>query len=108
MHQVLDAACKIITSSIMWDIVWWCRDALTVMCRLSCPMACRILVPQTGIKSTGVLALQGRLLTTGPPGKTLHFKKHLWGFCPKWITGYMWRNIDLEGGFYMRNNYKTI
>ena len=98
---------RCITASILWDILWCCRDALTVMCGLSCPMACRILVPRTGIKPT-VLALQGRFLTTGPPGKSLHFEKHLWGFCPKWVTGYMWRNTDLEGGFYMKNNYKSI
>ena len=37
-------------------------------CELSYSSACRILVPQTGIKPM-FPALQGRFLTTGPPGK---------------------------------------
>ena len=37
---------------------------------LSCPMACGILVPQWGIKPA-YPALEGRFLTTGPPGKLL-------------------------------------
>ena len=37
--------------------------------RLSCFTACGILVPQPGIKPTSP-ALEGRFLTTGPPGKS--------------------------------------
>ena len=37
--------------------------------RLSCFAACVILVPRSGIEP-GSSALQGRLLTTGPPGKS--------------------------------------
>ena len=37
---------------------------------LSCSMTCGILVPQLGFKPTSP-ALQGRFLTTGPPGKSL-------------------------------------
>ena len=38
--------------------------------RLSCPVACGILVPLPGIKPTSP-ALEGIFLTTGPPGKSL-------------------------------------
>ena len=44
-------------------------DCLVVAHRLSCPVACGILVPQPGIKPMSP-ALQGRFLTTGPPGKS--------------------------------------
>ena len=37
---------------------------------LSCPVACRILVPQPGTESLSP-ALQGRFLTTGLPGKSI-------------------------------------
>ena len=36
-------------------------------CGVSCPVACGILVPQTGIKP-----VSPALLTTGLPGKSLH------------------------------------
>ena len=36
---------------------------------LSCPAACGILVPQSGIKPASS-ALEGRFFTTGPPGKS--------------------------------------
>ena len=39
---------------------------------LSCPMACGILVPPSGIESVSP-ALQGGFLTTGPPGKSQQF-----------------------------------
>ena len=39
--------------------------------RLHCPRACGILVPSPGIKPTS-LALEGRFLTTEPPGKSFH------------------------------------
>ena len=38
--------------------------------RLSCSLACGILVPQRGIEFT-CSALEGKFLTTGPPGKSL-------------------------------------
>ena len=40
-----------------------------VVHRLSRPVACGTLVPQPGIKPTSP-ALEGRFLTTGPPGKS--------------------------------------
>ena len=38
--------------------------------RLSCPAACRILVPRPGIEPASP-ALEGRFFTTAPPGKSL-------------------------------------
>ena len=43
--------------------------SVVVVCGLSCPVACGILVPQPGIKPASP-ALEGGLLTTGPPGKS--------------------------------------
>ena len=51
-----------------WTLRLWLSGTAVVACELSCPSACRILVPQTGIKPL-FPALQGRFLTTGPPGK---------------------------------------
>ena len=44
--------------------------SLVVACKLGCPTACGIFVPQLEIKPASP-ALEGRLLTTGPPGKSL-------------------------------------
>ena len=44
--------------------------------RLSCPLACGILVPQPGIETTSS-ASQDRFLTTGPPGKSWEFQLSL-------------------------------
>ena len=68
-------------SSSLWHagfplVVAWGRGApehvgsVAVACRLSFPTACGILVPQPGIEPTSP-ALEGRFLTTGPPGKSL-------------------------------------
>ena len=46
-----------------------CSGSVVAACRLSCPAACGILVPQPGIEPTP--ALEGGLLTPGPPGKSL-------------------------------------
>ena len=46
-----------------------CVDSLVVARGLSCPTDYGILVPRSGIQSK-LLALQGRFLTTGPPGKS--------------------------------------
>ena len=48
----------------------WHVGSVVVVCGLSCPDACRILVPRPGTELV-FPALQGRLLTTGPPGKSL-------------------------------------
>ena len=46
-----------------------CSSEVVVAYGLSCPTACEILVPQLGIKPVST-ALEGRFLTTGPPGKS--------------------------------------
>ena len=43
--------------------------SVVVAHRLSCPVACGILVPRPGIEPTSP-ALEGGVLTTGPPGKS--------------------------------------
>ena len=43
--------------------------SVVVVCRLSCPAACRILVPGPGLEPVSP-ALAGRFLTTGPPEKS--------------------------------------
>ena len=65
LHQVLVAAFRIFTVSC-WGLSLWHRFS-------SCdtgPTARGILVPQPGNKHTSPI-LQGRFLTTGPPGKPL-------------------------------------
>ena len=47
-----------------------CTSSVVVACGLSCPRAYGILVPQPGIEPVSP-ALEGRFLTTGPPGKSL-------------------------------------
>ena len=61
----------------MWDFLlqrtgsscWHAGFSLVAAHRLSCPTACRILVPCPGIEPMSP-ALEGRFLTTGPPGKS--------------------------------------
>ena len=48
-----------------------CSGSSILSLRLSCPAACRILVPLPG-KEPMFKALESRFLTTGPPGKSLH------------------------------------
>ena len=48
----------------------WCAGSVLVACRLSCSVACGILVPWPGIEPA-YAALQGGFLITGPPGKSL-------------------------------------
>ena len=47
----------------------WHAGSVAVVHGLSCPMAYGILVPQPG-REPGPPALEGRFLTTGPPGKS--------------------------------------
>ena len=57
---------------------------------LSCPAACGILVPWSGIELTSS-ALQGGSLTTGPSGKSLQLLKTKtitpWDVCTHWCSG---------------------
>ena len=59
--------------------------SLLVAHGLSCPMACAILVPWPGIKPT-FPALNGELLTTGPPGKSQTWLLLLLLELPPWNT----------------------
>ena len=58
----------------LFTYLWLCgcccsKDAAVVAQRLRCSQACGILVPQPGVEPTSP-ALEGRFLTTGPPGKS--------------------------------------
>ena len=57
-------------SCVVWDISLWFTDCLWFCVQGSCPLACGIFVPGSGIEPMSS-ALQGRFLTTGPPGKSL-------------------------------------
>ena len=52
---------------IIGDLSFWGMNCLVVAYGLSCSVACRILVPQLGIKPAFPV-LQGGFLTTRPPG----------------------------------------
>ena len=54
---------------IMRDLPLQQLNSLVAVCKLSCSTACGILVSQAGIEPISP-ALQGRFLTTGPPGKS--------------------------------------
>ena len=66
MFIYLAASCL---SCDMQDLSVWCTGSVDVMHRLRSPAACGILVSQPGIRPLPP-ALQGRFLTTGPPGKS--------------------------------------
>ena len=51
------------------DLSLRCMGLVVVVLRLSCSMACEILVPQPGTEPMSP-AWEGRFLTTGPPGKS--------------------------------------
>ena len=56
----------------MQDLWLWCADSLISAHRLRSSAACGIIVPQPWFEPLSP-ALQGRFLTTGPPGKSLYF-----------------------------------
>ena len=61
------AAHGLLSSCDTWAVE---REGSVVVAHgLSCPEACRILVPRPGIEPT-FPALEGGFLTTGPPGKS--------------------------------------
>ena len=51
------------------DLHYGLPASLVAVCGLTCPVSCRILVPRLGIRPTSP-AVEGRLLPTGPPGKS--------------------------------------
>ena len=58
----------------------WCTGSVVVAQGLSCSKACGILIPWPGIKLMSP-ALEGRFLTSGPPGKSpgpFFFKSAWW------------------------------
>ena len=61
LHQVLVGACRIFV--VVGGLISSCGSPTC------CPMACGILGPRPGIEPMSP-ALQGRFLTTGPPGKS--------------------------------------
>ena len=56
---------------------------VVVVLELSCPRACGTSAPRTGIELESP-AVQGRFLTTGPPGKSHAFtpERHVLTRCP--------------------------
>jgi len=54
-----------------WDLSLQSMDSLVMTRGLSCSLELGILDPQPGIKTLSP-ALQGGILTTGPPGKSLY------------------------------------
>ena len=68
LHQVLAAVAGFLC--ITQDLSLQGAGSAAVAHGLSCPMACGILVPQPGIEPAPP-TLEGRFLTTGPPGKSL-------------------------------------
>ena len=76
-----------------WDLLLQLMDSLVAALRLSCSMTCGILVPQQGIKPVSP-ALQGRLLTSGPLGKS-----------PEYLLN---ATIDKAKCFYPRSASKVL
>ena len=57
------------------SLYWICYNIASVLCFVFLPWgACGILAPWPGIKPAPP-SLEGEVLTTGPPGKSLHFSK---------------------------------
>ena len=73
-HGIFIAACGIFRCGIWASLssfgpwIPGCADLYFAAPGLSCLAACGILVPQAGIRPESS-ALEGRFLTTGPPGK---------------------------------------
>ena len=65
---------------IMQDISLLHTGSVVVVCRISCPTACGILVPGPRIEPAP-LVWQSKFLTTGPPGKSPYHSFHsVWGY----------------------------
>ena len=91
---------------VMWALPWWhtagrAVGSVVAAQKLSCSEAGEILIPPPGIGHESP-ALQGRLLTPGPPGKSLiqHSKKAFgawrsYGICMCFHTG---KKVNCNGG----------
>ena len=77
LHQVSVVACRLLSSCGVRAPEP--SGSVAATRRLSCPVACGILVPWPGIKPVSP-ALEGRFLTTGPPGKSLPSSSPVVGF----------------------------
>ena len=76
-----------------------CSEAasLAAVCRLSCPAACRILVPPPGIKPVSS-ALEGELLATGPSRKLLAYVLNI-ALRERFCSSIMWdKDTKILGG----------
>ena len=92
---VLGLSCGMWDLPVSWGIFHYgtqilylrCKDSVVAAHRLSCSVACGILVPWPGIEPMS-FALQGRFLTTGPSGKSLvgTLKGLLWAFYTKQLS----------------------
>ena len=83
LSKIYDPCLKNLTGRFLFSFFFikknffWCTGSLLqhmgcslfAVCWLSCPMACGVLVPWLGIEPSSP-ALEGRFLTTGPPGKS--------------------------------------
>ena len=74
LHRVLVAACGLFIAArgLLFSCGTWvpeCVGSVVAARGLSCPAACGILVPCPGIEPPSP-ALEGRFLTSGPPGKS--------------------------------------
>ena len=58
-----------VASLVAEHVLEGAQVSVVLACRLSCPMACGILVPRRGIQPVSP-ALAGGFLTTGPAGKS--------------------------------------
>ena len=75
------------------SLYWICYNIVSVFFifyfYFFCHEACRILAPQPGIDSS-LVAFEGEVLTTGPPGNSLFLSSNNTEFCHNgiWIGGY--------------------
>ena len=85
----------------MWALCCDIQASLVVVGGLSCPTAFGILAPQPGIEPTSP-ALEGRFLTTGPPGSPDDTfirggpSDLLWGLWT--LQGIGWERKEAHGG----------
>ena len=68
-HLPRNACTRMQAALLVWLLLFQSAGSVVVVHGLSCPVACRILIPRPGIKPM-CPALQSGFLTTGPPGKS--------------------------------------
>ena len=84
-------------------------ESFIVACRLSCPAVCRILFPHPGTEPVSP-GLQGRFLTTGPPGKswawTFNNEHSQCSWLPSWTQSVA--TLRQEGAFLELELFKRV